>query len=111
MRKTALLSTAALLAAVIPATLLCAAPSVQQWSVRGTAPVTVTLPVADAPRQAWVRAADGSWAELSPRADDGRLHVELTPEHLAGGSVLIVLDPPGWLSLDDAGPPAVESFS
>ena len=111
MRKIALLYVAALLIATIPAEQLQAAPNVQQWSVRGTAPVTITLPVTDAPRTAWARAADGSWIELSPGTADGRLQVKLTAEHLAGGSVLIVLDPPEWLSLEDAGPPAVERFA
>jgi hypothetical protein len=83
---------------------------VHQWSIHGTAPVTVTLPDGDAPRSAWARTADGQWTKLSPQSDDGRLQLHLTAEQLRGGSALLVLDPPRWLSLEDAGPPEVTMF-
>lgn len=110
MRKPILLLSATLIAVAGVCARAPADGSVQQWSIQGTAPVKVALPASDAPSSAWARAADGRWLELSPNRTDGRLELELTAEHLAGGSALVVLDPPGWLSLEDAGPPTVVLF-
>ncbi len=101
----------ALVATLITVPQASAERAVQQWSIQGTAPVRVTLPAADAPRTAWARAGDGAWAQLAPICREGRVEFTLGAENLRGGSALVVLDPPEWLSLADAGPPAVELFS
>lgn len=111
MRKTILLAVAALLATVTIGPQAHAQTDTRQWSIQGTAPVLVTLPVEVEPRSAWARAADGRWTEISPRTQNGRIELELSAEQLAGGSALIVLDPPEWLELEDAGPPDVELFA
>lgn len=111
MRISARLPIVTLVAALVFSAHVYAQRPVKQWSIQGTAPVKVTLPATDAPRSAWTRAADGSWSELSPMTTDGRVEIELTAEHLSGGSALVVLDPPEWLSLEDSGPPAVRRFA
>lgn len=89
----------------------CAQHTIEQWSIAGTAPVRVSLPAAGAPGTIWARSGDGSWAELSPRVHDGRIEFTLSAQNLRGGSALVVVDPPEWLSLEDDGPPEVELFS
>lgn len=84
---------------------------IQQWSVQGTAPVSVTVPVERAPQTVMARAADGSWRQLEAQGRDGTVDISLGTEQMSGGSALIVIDPPQWLSLEDAGPPAVELFA
>lgn len=111
MRNPATLSIIAMIAVLTTVLPAHAGPGIQQWSVQGTAPVRITLPATDAPGTAWARAADGSWTQLAPRATDGRIEITLSAEQLGGGSALIVLDPPEWLSLEDAGPPTVERFA
>ncbi len=83
----------------------------QQWSIQGTAPVRVTLPAAKAPATAWARSADGAWLELSPEFADGRVQITLTAEAMRDGAALVVIDPPAWLALEDAGPPTVVAFT
>lgn len=104
----ALLAVASL---ILPAAYVHPEGLLQQWSVQGTAPVRVTVPAAEAPRTVWARAGDGRWSELSPSFREGRIELALTAEHLAGGSALVVLDPPEWLSLEDSGPPDVREFA
>ncbi len=111
MRTKVAVALIALVATVAFAPHVSAERAVQQWSIQGTAPVRVTLPATDAPRAAWARAGDGGWAELAPICREGRIEFTLGAENLRGGSALVVLDPPEWLSLEDAGPPAVELFS
>ncbi|MGI5820299.1 MAG: hypothetical protein ACOX9R_19605 [Armatimonadota bacterium] len=101
----------ALIAALIVGPHACAQLAVEQWAIDGTAPVRVTLPAEDAPLSVWARAGDGSWTRIAPDVRDGRLMLQLTARQLAGGSALVVLDPPAWLSLEDAGPPKVELFA
>ena len=84
---------------------------IQQWSVHGTAPLTLTLPVEQRPASVKARSADGTWHTLRPGVSEGAVEIVLGPEQMAGGPVRIVIDPPNWLVLDDAGPPAVELFA
>ncbi len=83
---------------------------IDQWTVRGTAPLTLTLPAATVPDRILARSADGTWHELESLTRDGAVKILVHSEQMAGGSTQIVFDPPRWLSLEDVGPPAVEQF-
>lgn len=84
---------------------------IQQWSVHGTTPLQLTLPVAEDTDTVITRSVDGSWQEHDAAVEDGVLQISLSPGQMAGGPLFIVIDPPRWLSLDDDGPPVVVYFS
>ncbi len=97
----------ALIAGLAPAQ---ESPGVERWRVQATAPVTLTMEAGGAVTGAWARSADGAWHELETIAEDGRIGLTLGAEELRGGSALVIINPPEWLDLDDARPPAVVRF-
>ena len=101
-----------LLLALMPAVALADQQQglLEQWTVSGTAPVAVTIPGERAGGVAWARPLGGEWIRLEAEWHEGRARLILGPTEIGGGRALVVLDPPEWLALEDAGPPTVERF-
>lgn len=83
----------------------------ERWQVQATGPVTLTMGAGRQLTGAWARSADGAWHRLTTTPHDGRIEMTLGPEEIRGGSALIVINPPPWLNLEDAQPPAVVRFA
>ncbi len=83
----------------------------ERWQIQATGPVTVTMDAGEAVTAAWARSSDGAWHRLEALATDGRIELALGAEQIRGGSALVVINPPEWLNLEDAEPPAVIRFT
>ncbi|MGD9496791.1 MAG: discoidin domain-containing protein [Armatimonadota bacterium] len=107
---TRLLTSVALLATAAAGLLAQGDGPPQRWQVQATGPVTLSLHAAAADA-AWARSADGAWHQLQISPGDGQITLTLSAQQLQGGAALVVIDPPEWLNLDDAEPPAVVRFT
>ncbi|MGC9317765.1 MAG: discoidin domain-containing protein [Armatimonadota bacterium] len=103
--------TIAVAAAVVGSSVAAQQVEIERWRVQATGPVTVTMQATDEVGDVWARDAAGTWHRLEVERRDGRLAMSLGPEQTSGGSVLVVIDPPRWLEMDDARPPEVVRFT
>lgn len=74
----------------------------QLWTCTASGPVTIGLPWTQAPTTAvWVKGAAGQWQQLPTEVSDQRLILQLDPAVMGGGTMLVVIDPPADLVLND----------
>lgn len=85
--------------------------TVERWQVQATGPVTITMDEADTGTGVWARSSDGAWHKLEAGTRDGAIVISLSAAQMRGGSALVVINPPPWLQMDDAEPPAVVRFT
>lgn len=80
----------------------------QLWTCTASGPVTVGLPWTQAPStRVWVKGAAGQWQQLPVQLNDQRLILQLDPAVMGGGTMLVVIDPPAGLVLNDNAAPQV----
>ncbi|NSW55141.1 MAG: hypothetical protein HPY44_03935 [Armatimonadetes bacterium] len=80
-------------------------PLLDRLRVHSTGPVTVTVPLADAPEGSVFLANDGSWKSLPVAYEGGRATFSLPDE--AAGNTTVILRVPQWLNLKDADDPVI----
>lgn len=71
-----------------------------------TGPTILSLPWvgAGAPR-VYMRAEKGKWVPAKFTSDDGRLTFQLNPAELGSGNIMLIIDPPAGLALNDVKSP------
>ncbi len=111
MRSAALIAALALPMLPPAASLAQEGRAPDRWQVQATGPVRLTMEAGEPITSAWARSGDGTWHRLDPAPRDGAVELSLGPDQLQGGSALVVINPPEWLHMDDAEPPAVVRFS
>lgn len=95
-------------------TLMCSVGTAQQelhlerLIVCACAPVTITLPRAEVPREPMYRDAAGEWHMLEITGGDGLITFALAAD--AGGRTLVLLEKPEWLDLSDTEAPVFETL-
>ncbi len=77
------------------------------YTVTSTAPVELSLPAGQTPGAHYVRYGEGDWQKLPETSRMGStVGIRLTPARgTETGMATVVIDKPGWLSLDDDAPP------
>ena len=74
----------------------------------GTGPMVLGVPwVGATTPRVWIRGASGAWQPASFKQTDGRLIFALDPARLGGPTVLLLINPPAGLQLNDDRPPAL----
>jgi hypothetical protein len=70
------------------------------YRVQTTTPMMLALPGAG-PLRVYVRVGDGKWRPAQPAVNDGRLTFNLDPAQLGAGTVMLLINPPAGLVMDD----------
>lgn len=72
-----------------------------------TGPTILSLPWMGAPApRVYMRAEKGKWVPAEFTSEEGRLTFRLNPAELGSGNIMLIIDPPAGLTLNDAQSPA-----
>lgn len=71
-----------------------------------TGPTMLSLPWMGAPApRVFMRAEKGKWVPAKFTSEEGRLTFQLNPAELGSGNIMLIIDPPAGLALNDAQSP------
>ena len=79
----------------------------EQYHLRTTSDVTITLPVTKGTDRVAYRAASGEWKQAKGERQGGQLRLDIDVNDLKGGETFLVLHVPDWLNLNDNEPPRI----
>jgi hypothetical protein len=81
---------------------LSAAQAASVHTSTATGPVTLSLPWAEGGTpKVWLRGAEGPWQPAAFRQAEGKLVFDLDPAKLGGATVMLLIDPPADMILND----------
>lgn len=86
---------------VLVSGLLCGLATADSLSATSTGPVKVTVPYTKASPRIFVRGGQGLWQPAQFTQSKGTLTFHLDPGQLGGPTVMLLLDPPAGLNLND----------
>lgn len=86
--------------------ILTAAAAADLYAASFTGPITLQLPAfGQAKPRVFIRAGAGKWQPAQFEAQDGRILFRLDPAKLGSGEIMLLVNPPAGLVLDDFTPP------
>ncbi len=102
------ISTLALAVGVIIAGLLPAALQADVYLVSANVPVQISPPVQPSETlQVFIKAKGGEWQTPDYVVRDGRVIISPDPKKLGGSEMILVINPPADLNLNDSNPPII----